>query len=108
MLLERREGQEALAKTTMGANRHPDMSREGETDDVMLLQDTTSQPCSMRLRIEMPYKRYGIHSNKVLDRYFYYNPKDFVWMCRLTDTPACENTVQEIEQQLENESDLDF
>jgi hypothetical protein len=56
----------------------------------------------------MPYKRYGIHSNEVLDRYFYYNPKDFVWMCRLTDTPACENAVQEIEQQLENESDLNF
>jgi hypothetical protein len=56
----------------------------------------------------MPYKCYGIHSNEVLDRYFYYNPKDFIWMCRLTDTPACKNAVQEIEQQLENESDLNF
>jgi hypothetical protein len=74
----------------------------------MLLQDTTSQLCSMKLCVKMPYKHYGIHSNEVLDRYFYYNPKDFIWMCHLTDTPACKNTVQEIEQQLENESDLNF
>jgi hypothetical protein len=48
------------------------------------------------------------NSNEVLDKHFYYNPNDFVWMCRLTDTPACENAVREIEQQLEDESDLDF
>jgi hypothetical protein len=108
MPLEQREGQEALAKPTIGANRHPDTSQEGETYDMMLLQDTTSQLCSMRLYVKMPYKHYGIHSNEVLDRYFYYNPKDFIWMCHLTDTPACKNAVQEIEQQLENESDLDF
>jgi hypothetical protein len=70
----------------MGANRHPDMSQEGEIYDVMLLQDTTSQLCLMRLHIEIPYKYYGIHSNEVLNRYFYYNPKNFVWMCYLTDT----------------------
>ena len=64
--------------------------------DVMLSRGDTSQFCSTRLRVEMPYKRYGIHSNEVLDRYFYYSPKDFVWMCRLTDTPACENAVREI------------
>ena len=56
----------------------------------------------------MPFKRYGIHSNEVLDRYFYYNPKDFIWMCRSTDTPACEAAAAEIEQQLECEKDLDF
>jgi len=56
----------------------------------------------------MPYKHYGIYSNKVLDKYFYYNPYDFIWMCCLTDTPACEATVLEIEQQLESEGDLDF
>jgi hypothetical protein len=56
----------------------------------------------------MPYKCYGIHSNKVLDRYFYYNPKVFLWMCHLTDTPACENAVHEIEQQLETKHDLNF
>jgi hypothetical protein len=50
----------------------------------------------------MLYKHYSIHSNEVLNKYFYYNSKDFVWMCRLTDTPACENAV------LENEHDLDF
>ena len=49
-----------------------------------------------------------IHSNKVLDKYFYYNPKDFLWMCHLTDTPACEDAVCEIEQQLENECNIDF
>ena len=92
----------------MGANRHPNASREGEIHDVMLLQGATSQLGSTQSHVEMPYKRYGIHSNEVLDRYFYYNPKDFIWMCRLTDTPACENAVQEIKQQLENESDLDF
>ena len=56
----------------------------------------------------MPFKRYGVHSNEVLNKYFYYNPKDFVWMCRLTDMPACEIAASEIEQQLENEHDLDF
>ena len=56
----------------------------------------------------MPYKCYGIHSNKVLDKYFYYNPYDFIWMCRLMDTPACEAAVSEIEQQLESEGDLNF
>ena len=39
----------------------------------------------------------------MLNEYFYYNPKDFI-----TETPACENAVCEIEQQLENEHDLDF
>jgi hypothetical protein len=41
-------------------------------------------------------------------RYLYHNPKEFLWMCRLTDTPACENAVHKIEQQLGNEHDLDF
>jgi hypothetical protein len=67
-----------------------------------------SQPHSMRVCDSMPYKPYGIHSNKVLDRYFYYNPHDFVWMCQLTDTPACELAVAEIKQQLEIEGDLKF
>lgn len=108
MPLEQKEGQEAPPKPLMGANEHPNASQEGERHDVMLLQDTTLQVGLTRLCIEMPYKCYGIHSNEVLDRYFYYNPKDFVWMCQLTDTPACKNAVQEIEQQLENESDLNF
>jgi len=56
----------------------------------------------------MPYKCYGLHSNEVLDKYFYYNPYDFIWMCCLTDTPACEAIVLQIEQQLESEGDLDF
>ena len=56
----------------------------------------------------MPFKRYGVHSNEVLDRYFYYNPKDFIWMCRSMDTPACEAAAAEIEQQLEFEKDCDF
>ena len=56
----------------------------------------------------MPYKCYGIHSNEVLDKYFYYNPYNFIWMCYLTGTPACEATVSEIEQQLESKGDLNF
>src|ERR1700676_4836448 len=107
-LLDRSEGQQALADPFMGANRHPNTSREGEMHDVMLSRGDTSQFCLTRLCIEMPYKCYSIHSNEVLDRYFYYSPKDFIWMCRLTDTPACENAVREIEQQLETERDLDF
>ena len=54
------------------------------------------------------FKCYGIHSNKVLNKYFYYNPRDFVWMSRVTDTPACEVAVSEIKQQLECDGDLDF
>ena len=57
---------------------------------------------------KMPFKHYSIHSNEVLNEYFYYNPRDFLWMCCLTDMPACEATVIEIEQQLEDEEDLDF
>jgi hypothetical protein len=94
MPLEQRKGQEALANPLMGANKHPNMSQEGEMHDVMLLQGAISQFCLMQSHVEMPYKHYGIHSNEVLDRYFYYNPKDFIWMCCLTDTPACENAVQ--------------
>jgi hypothetical protein len=91
-----------------GANRHPNASQEAEMHDVMLSRGAASQPRAPRGAELMPYKRYGIHSNEVLNKYFYYNPKDFVWMCRLTDTPACENAVLEIEQQLESEHDLDF
>jgi hypothetical protein len=56
----------------------------------------------------MPFKCYGIHLNKILDQYFYYNPVDFTWMCRQTDTHACEIAVAKIEQQLEFEGDLNF
>ena len=76
--------------------------------DVMLAQGATSQFCSTQLHAKMSYKHYGIHSNEMLDKYFYYNPKDFLWMCQLTDMPACENTVYKIEQQLESERDLNF
>lgn len=76
--------------------------------DVMLSQGATSQPYSTQCCDNMPYKCYGIHSNGILNRYFYYNPIEFIWMCRLMDTPACELAVAEIEQQLEDEHDLDF
>ena len=68
----------------------------------------TSQPRPMRGCDDMPFKRYGVHSNEVLDGYFYYNPKDFIWMCHSMDTPACEATAAKIEKQLEFEKDLDF
>ena len=68
----------------------------------------TSQPCPTRGCDDMPFKRYGVHSNEVLDRYFYYNPKDFIWMCCLMDTPACKAAEAKIKQQLEFEKDLDF
>ena len=67
-----------------------------------------SQICLTQSCDSMLFKCYSIHSNEVLDRYFYYNPKDFIWMCSLMDTPTCETAVAEIEQQLENEEDLDF
>ena len=56
----------------------------------------------------MPFKCYSVHSNEVLDQYFYYNPKDFIWMCHSMDTPACEAAAAEIKQQLELEKDLNF
>ena len=107
-LLKQGEGHMALAKTFLGANRHPEASREGEIHEATWPCHATSQCHLMRGCDGVLYKCYGIHSNEVLNKYFYYNPKDFVWMSRLTETPGCENTVCEIEQQLENEHDLDF
>jgi hypothetical protein len=97
-----------LANLAGGANRHPGASQEGEMHDTTQPCCATSHPCSLQFCNSMPYKPYGIHSNEVLDKYFYYNSHEFVWMCRLTDTPACELAVAEIEQQLETEGDLDF
>ena len=70
-LLDWKEGQQALPNPFMGTNRHPNVLWEGEMHNVMLAQDATSQFCSMQLRAEMPYKRYSIHLNEVLDKYFY-------------------------------------
>jgi hypothetical protein len=76
--------------------------------DVTQPRCATSQPRPTRGRDNVLFKCYGIHSNKMLDQYFYHNPIDFTWMCCQTDTPACEIAVAEIEQQLEFEGDLDF
>jgi hypothetical protein len=97
-----------LANLAGGANRHPGASREGEMHDATQLRCATSHPHLLQFHNSMPYKPYGIHSNEVLDKYFSYNPHDFMWMCWLTDTPACELAVAEIEQQLETEGDLNF
>jgi len=107
-ILERGMASRALPNLFWGANGHPRASREGVEHDTTQPRRATSQPCPTRGCDDMPFKRYGVHSNEVLDRYFYYNPKDFIWMCRSTDTPACEAAAAEIEQQLECEKDLDF
>ena len=98
----------ALPNPYWGANRHPRVSLEGVEHDTTQPHRATSQPRPMQGCDDMLFKRYGIHSNKVLDRYFYYNPKDFIWMCCSTDTPACEAAAAEIEQQLKFEKDLNF
>jgi hypothetical protein len=97
-----------LANLAGGANRHPGVSREGEMHDTTQTCRATSHPHSLQFGNSMTYKPYGIHSNEVLDKYFYYNPHEFMWMCWLTDAPACELAVAKIEQQLEAEGNLDF
>ena len=77
-ILEQGMASRALPNPYWGANRHPRASREGVEHDVMQPRHATSQPRPMRGCDDMPFKRYGVHSNEVLDGYFYYNSKDFI------------------------------
>ena len=107
-ILERGKASGALPNPYWGANRHLRVSREGVEHDMMQLHCATSQLCPMWGCDNMLFKHYSVHSNEGLDRYFYYNPMDFIWMCHLTDTPACKAAAAEIKQQLEIEKDLNF
>ena len=68
----------------------------------------TSQTRKLRVCDKTPYRRYGVHSNEILDRYFYYNPIYSTWIVRETGTPVCEYAVSDLEQELARENDLNY
>ena len=51
------------------------------------------------------FRELDINSIKVLNKYFYYNPTECVWISRLTNTTASEYAVHEIEQLLNTPSE---
>jgi hypothetical protein len=56
----------------------------------------------------IPYKKYGVHSNDVVDVDYFFSPIYYVWISRTTGEPVSERRQQKIEDDLERENDLEY
>jgi hypothetical protein len=56
----------------------------------------------------MSYMRYGVHSNELLDKYFYYNPCTSAWIVRESNTQAEKSVIPWLEQEAETFGGLNY
>jgi hypothetical protein len=64
--------------------------------------------CTAEVRASIPYMRYGIHNNELLNRFFYYNPCESTWIIRESGTHALESTICLLEQQARSSGGLSY
>jgi hypothetical protein len=56
----------------------------------------------------IPYMRYGVHSNELLDKFFYYDPCAFTWIIRESGTHAEESTIGLLEREARSSGGLNY
>jgi hypothetical protein len=54
------------------------------------------------------YMRYGVHSNELLDKYFYYNPCTSAWTVRESNIQAEKSVVPLLEQEANSSGGLNY
>jgi hypothetical protein len=60
------------------------------------------------VRASIPYMRYGVHNNELLNKFFYYDPCASTWIIRESSTHALESTICLLEQQARSSGGLSY
>jgi hypothetical protein len=64
--------------------------------------------CPLEVQASIPYLRYGVHNNEMLDKYFYYNPCEFAWITRESNTQAGKSVIPLLEQEARSSGGLNY
>jgi hypothetical protein len=60
------------------------------------------------VQASIPYMRYGVHNNELLNKFFYYDPCKSTWIIQESSTHALESTICLLEQQAKSLDGLSY
>jgi hypothetical protein len=64
--------------------------------------------CTAEVQASIPYMRYGVHNNKSLNKFFYYDPCASTWIIQESGTHALESTICLLKEQARSSGGLSY